>query len=241
VDPPRILLVPGFTELTWTIKPLLEKWAEVASYDPPGVGDEPRGDLGYEAVAERGLQELDKRGWSSYFVAVDGVAAPIAIHIAMARREDVLGLALGHAALSTRRSGERPPISPEIHSAMTQLLKQDREGFLRNAIVQATGGSYDEELAQEIVDRMPLDVAEEAYKALTEEVEFDKQLQHLDVPLLLVKHEGCLMHTDEGYADAVVAFPGAMTASTPDACCTDPGFAEALREFCESVTAAEQR
>jgi hypothetical protein len=241
VERPRILLVPGFTELTWTIKPLLERWAEVASYDPPGVGDEPRGDLGYEAVAERGLQELDKRGWGPYFVAVDGVAAPIAVQIGLARRDDLLGLALGHAALSTRRSGARPPVSPEVHSAMTQLLKQDREGFLRNAIVQATGGSYNEELAAEMLERMPLHVAEEAYEKLTEEVEFGEQLRELDVPLLLAKHDGCLMHTEEGYADAVAAFPDAMTASTPDACCTDPEFAEALREFCEAVFAADRR
>jgi len=35
---PRLLLIPEFTEVTWTIKPRLEEWAEVASYDPPGVG-----------------------------------------------------------------------------------------------------------------------------------------------------------------------------------------------------------
>lgn len=36
---PRILLVPNFTELEWLVKPRLEEWAEVASYDPPGVGE----------------------------------------------------------------------------------------------------------------------------------------------------------------------------------------------------------
>ena len=33
---PRLLLVPEFTELTWTIKPQLAEWAEVVSYDPSG-------------------------------------------------------------------------------------------------------------------------------------------------------------------------------------------------------------
>jgi hypothetical protein len=35
---PRILLVPHFSELDWRIKPLLEEWAQVASFDAPGVG-----------------------------------------------------------------------------------------------------------------------------------------------------------------------------------------------------------
>ena len=40
VERPRLLILPEFTELEWTIIPLLEEWAEVASYDAPGVGDE---------------------------------------------------------------------------------------------------------------------------------------------------------------------------------------------------------
>ena len=43
MERPRLLLVPELTELEWVIKPLLEEWAEVASYDAPGVGDEPAG------------------------------------------------------------------------------------------------------------------------------------------------------------------------------------------------------
>jgi hypothetical protein len=38
---PRLLLIPNFTELEWVVKPRLEEWAEVVSYDPPGIGDEP--------------------------------------------------------------------------------------------------------------------------------------------------------------------------------------------------------
>jgi hypothetical protein len=40
VRKPRLLLVPAFTELQWMIKPELEEWADVAAYDPPGVGKE---------------------------------------------------------------------------------------------------------------------------------------------------------------------------------------------------------
>ena len=57
---PRLLLVPEFTELTWTIKPQLAEWAEVASYDPPGVGAEPPPEedvasLTRGLIADRGL------------------------------------------------------------------------------------------------------------------------------------------------------------------------------------------
>jgi hypothetical protein len=70
------LLIPEFTELQWTIKPELERWAEVRSFDPPGVGAEPSPDelsqLTRQAVVDRGLQELDRAGWESFFLAVDG-------------------------------------------------------------------------------------------------------------------------------------------------------------------------
>lgn len=52
------------------------------------------------------------------------------------------------------------------------------------------------------------------------------------VPMLLAKHEGCIMFTPEGYADAVAAFPAAHAVSTPDKPSASPAFAEALRSFC---------
>jgi hypothetical protein len=76
---PRLLLIPEFTELSWTIKPQLAEWAEVASYDPPGVGAEPlpEGDVASftrEVIADRGLEELDRLGWDRFFVLADGWA-----------------------------------------------------------------------------------------------------------------------------------------------------------------------
>jgi hypothetical protein len=47
---PRLLLVPEFTELEWVIRPKLAEWAEVATYDPPGVGGEPIPAEALEAV-----------------------------------------------------------------------------------------------------------------------------------------------------------------------------------------------
>src|SRR5918995_2092020 len=58
---PQILLVPSWSEVQWAIKPRLEEWAEVASYDPPGVGSEPpaEGSLP-EAVVARGAAEIER-------------------------------------------------------------------------------------------------------------------------------------------------------------------------------------
>jgi hypothetical protein len=69
VNRPRLLLVPEFTELEWApIRPQLEEWSEVASYDPPGVGDEPEAEtLDRAAIVQRGFKELDHREWASCF------------------------------------------------------------------------------------------------------------------------------------------------------------------------------
>jgi hypothetical protein len=63
----------------------------------------------------------------------------------------------------------------------------------------------------------------------------DKLIGSLGLPLLLAKHHGCLMFTDEGFEDAVEAFPGAATASVEDKPSVSGEFAERLREFCESI------
>ncbi len=77
MDRPRLLLVPSFTELEWEpIRPRLEEWAEIGSFDLPGVGDEPRAEkIDREIVVNRGLEEIDRRGWERCFVASDGWSA----------------------------------------------------------------------------------------------------------------------------------------------------------------------
>src|SRR5206468_4692610 len=72
---PRLLLVPLLTELEWDpIRPQLEEWAEVASFDVPGVGEEPAAPtLDRETMVQRGLVELERRGWDRCVVAADGM------------------------------------------------------------------------------------------------------------------------------------------------------------------------
>jgi pimeloyl-ACP methyl ester carboxylesterase len=235
VSRPRLLLVPEFTEIEWDpIRPLLEEWAEVASYDPPGVGEEPPAEsLDRSAIAGRGLEELDRLGWERCFIASDSWGVASAVQVALARRDRVDGLALGHAKLSFSREGPRAPVNGAVYEAMTELVDNDHEQFLRFATVQATGGSIDEDHAARMIARFPRELMREGWEMITrDDVDLGEQLSKLDCPLLLAKHEGCLGSSDEGFEDAVAAFPRASTVATTDAPLTSPEFAGALREFC---------
>jgi pimeloyl-ACP methyl ester carboxylesterase len=239
---PRLLLVPEFTELEWEkIRPQLEQWAEVASYDPPGVGKEPRAEkLERKVIVDRGLKELDDLGWDQYFLATDSWGIPSALGIAVARPEAVRGVALGHAKLSHRREGDRPPINGPVFDAMTELIRTDHEAFIRHGIAQATGGSVSEDLAERMIERFPHDLMVDGWEAITSEDEPVRELlEQLDCPLLFAKHVGCLGSSEEGFADAAAAFPQAKTVAVEDAPLSSQGFAEALREFCEEVLARE--
>jgi hypothetical protein len=239
---PRLLLLPEFTELQWTIRPLLEEWAEVRSYDAPGIGNEPRPEdfatASKQLLVERGLDEADRAGWESFFVVADGWALGPAVGIATERPAATRGLVLGHASLSQRRDGERAPINSEIYAAMTRLIETDAQSFIRYGIVQTTGGSVSEEEAAQMMSRVPSENMLIGWKLLTSDEPYEDDLRSLDHPLLLAKHEGCLMNTDEGFEDVVAAFPDAEVIAVPRAPCTSPEFATALKEFCQRVLAA---
>jgi pimeloyl-ACP methyl ester carboxylesterase len=235
VSRPRLLLVPEFTEVEWSqIRPRIEEWAEVASYDPPGVGDEPPSEsFDRAAIVQRGLDELDRRGWEHCFVASDSWGIASAVMLAAARPAAIDGLALGHAKLTFRRDGERAPLNAGVFEAMTELLNTDHEQFLRYGAVQATGGSIDEEQAEKMIDRFPRELMQRGWEMITrDDVDLREPLERLDCPLLFSKHAGCLGSTEEGFEDAVAAFPRAQTVSTEAAPLASPEFADALREFC---------
>ncbi len=249
---PRLLVVPAFTELQWTVKPMLEEWAEVASYDSPGVGDEPvppelapgppmsgeerTAALGAwrRAAVQRGLELVDELGWDRFFVAVDGEGTATAVELAKARREAVLGLAIGHAALSRSTEGERPAINKEVWAGMGTLLKTDSQAFIRYGIAQVTAGSIPDSVAGQMLKRFPdSDLAGRIWEVLGSEAEpIEDDLVALGLPLLLGEHTGCLGSTEEGYRDIVARFPDAARVSCPESCCASPAFAEALRDFC---------
>ena len=248
---PRLLLVPNFTELEWGIRPALEEWAEVISFDTPGVGGneipfEVERDLSRaaellskwrDAAARLGLETVDRRGWERYVIVADSYASVTAVRIAGMRPEAVLGMAIGHAALSHSTEGERAPERAGVWDALTQLARQGSEPFVRHGIAQMTRGGIDEETALQMVERFPnMDLVLAMVEAIGQEPEpIGDDLAAIDAPLLLAKHEGCLGSTDEGFEDIVTTFPEAATVICPEMCASSPAFAEALREFCERI------
>jgi pimeloyl-ACP methyl ester carboxylesterase len=248
---PRLLLVPSFTELEWGIKPALEEWAEVISFDTPGVGEqeipfEVQRDLSRaaellsrwrDAAAKLALEEVDRRGWERYVIVADSYGSVTAVRIAGMRPDAVLGMAIGHAALSHSTEGERAPERAGVWDAMGQLARQGSEAFVRYGIAQMTRGGIDEETARQMVERFPdMDLILAMVEAIGHEPEpIGEELAAIDVPLLLAKHEGCLGSTDEGFEDIVAAFPDAATVICPEMCASSLAFAEAVREFCERL------
>jgi hypothetical protein len=236
---PRLLLMPHITELEWVIKPELDEWAEVATFDVPGVGAEPPVEpLTRQAIIDRALLELDRRHWDSYILVCDGSALPTGVRVAHARQEAVEAMALGHARLANRMEGERPTVNKEVTEAFAQLAETNYKDFIRYGITQVTHGSIGDELAARMLERVPIDVGRAVFEMNLRDPEpFEHLIREVDVPLLFAKHEGCLSSTDEGFEDAVAAFPDAQTLSCPHAPSVTSDFARALREFCEQVAA----
>lgn len=241
MERPRLLLVPMLTELEWVVKPLLEEWAEVASYDAPGVGDEPAvDDPGSEATGLRGLEEADRRGWERFVVVADEFGVVAACHVAAVAAGRVQGLALGHARLSNSSDGPRPAINREVLHGIQSLIRMDNRTFV-NQLFKMTGGEgsaggYQDELIDEYARRVPLDATEHFYNSRMEEGQrLSERLSSLDVPMLLAQHKGCLLFTEEGFEDAVAALPNARTTGYTNKPSTSPEFSEALREFCASL------
>lgn len=219
------------------IKPELDDWADVATFDAPGVGTEPPVEnFGREAIAERGLEEVGQRGWDSFIVVADGGGLATAMRLAQLRPAAVEAVALGHARLSDDMDGDRPPRNREVFEAAGQLLRVDYKNFIRYGLAQATRGSIGDEIARGMLERVPEEIGRAAWEMTAIEGErFEPVLRQLDVPLLFAKHEGCLGETDEGFADAVAAFPDALSVSVPEAPSVSPEFAAALRSFVETV------
>jgi pimeloyl-ACP methyl ester carboxylesterase len=222
-----------WTELEWAIRPLLEEWAEVASYDPAGADPGADAEASRQLFVERGLERIDELGWTEYFVVSDTFGTATAVRLASARPEAVRGMAIGHPALSWEDGGERAVIRSELWSAMFQLMRDDLGSFARHGITQLTQGSYDEELAERMIERIPVPMMYASWELVRDHDEpMGELLGVLDCPLLFAKHEGCLMFTDEGFEDATGAFPDARTLATVKAPCADDEFASALRSFC---------
>jgi pimeloyl-ACP methyl ester carboxylesterase len=233
---PRLLLIPSSSELEWAIRPQLEEWADVAVFDPPGVGIEAAPErYDSSAVADLAAAKIQQRGWQSCVVAADEFAIATAVLFASRHPEAVEGLALGHACLNFRPDTEPPAINAEVRSAFNQVATLDDRTFMRH-LTQITQGQFGDELADELLARVPTGVAQ-AYlrESLADSGDWiGGALRDLDKSLLLAEHDPCLMFTKEGYEAAVAAFPEAMRVTCRDKPNVSAEFAEALREFCDA-------
>jgi hypothetical protein len=224
------------TELEWRIKPLLEEWADVASFDSPGVGDEPAvGAPTPEAIVNRGVEEIERRGWDACTVVGDEYGIYGAVRVAVERPQAVRSLALGHACLRFSEEGKRATINGDVMGAMRKLFDVDYRTYARH-LTQVTQGAYDEETAAQYIERVPHHVSRGYQGEISKAGEaMEPLIVSLELPLLLAKHDGCLGWTDEGWEDAVAALPSATTMETEQKPSCSPEFAEALRSFCEAL------
>jgi hypothetical protein len=225
------------------IRPRLEEWAEVATFDVPGVGDEPAVEpLDRRAIIDRALRELDRRDWDSYILVCDGSALPTGVRVAHARRDAVEAMALGHARVVNRVEGDRPTINKEVMEAFAQLGESNYPDFIRYGLTQVTHGSIGDELAARMLERVPLDVGRTVWEMnLRDSEPYEDLIRDIDVPLLFAKHEGCIGSTEEGFEDAVAAFPRAQVVSAPEAPSVSMEFADDLREFCLELSRSRIR
>jgi hypothetical protein len=169
-----------------------------------------------------------------------GVAA--AMHLAAAQPEIPEAVAFGHARLSNSVDGERPPLNREVMAALGQLARQDYRTFVRQFVKLTQGeemrGGYTDDLVENYVERVPVEIVIEFYEHRSQAgTQIEAQMRNLDVPLLLVRHKGCLLYTDEGYEDAVKAFPRARAEAVEEKPSVSPEFAQVLRSFCEQRAA----
>jgi len=235
---PRLLLVPSISELEWDkIRPLLEEWADVASYDLPGFGaDVPPGGLDLDMSINRGIGELERRRWTDAVIVGDQFGSGLAVLVARTWQGDVRGLALGHACLNYRRDGPRPVISAAVAEFQLQLAQA---GFraAEQMFSQGLEVTYGQEVAAQIRERLTPEFTREFAQFLlaNQNMELEHQLRALGVPLLLVQHQDCPLWTSEGFEDAVTAFPDAHTATTFDNPGSSSEFAAALRTFAGAV------
>ncbi|HEV2980229.1 MAG TPA: hypothetical protein VGX51_02255 [Solirubrobacteraceae bacterium] len=244
MDRPRLLLVPQVCALDWQIAPQLAQWADVAAYDAPGVGDEPAAsEIDRELIARRGLQELDRRAWERCVLAADEFGVPTALLLARMRPEAIAGVALGHSCLTHDVDGDRPPVNGAVLDLLVAVAQTDHHTWARH-VTQVTQGAYDDEVVEGYIARVPPKIA----------AQFSRLMQHSDrsmretldqlaqrgVPMLFARHDGCLMFTPEGYADAVAAFPTAHSVSSSEKPSASPAFAEALRSFCTALASDER-
>ena len=231
---PRILFVPIFAG--FEARPFaagVGAWADVESFDGPGAGsrrDEAAG--GIEAMAAAGADRIGELGWDRCVLVADSHAQASAIELALGDPR-VVGICISHAAIGYTHDGERPALSPAVHGAAAQLLESDLRSF-GHALMQLTQGRIDEQWVEAFLESVPRATAHARMAQLSGRP-LAARLAGAELAILLAKHEGCLMWTPEGFADAAAAVPDAATVACDEVPIANEGFHEAVRSLCERV------
>ena len=235
---PRLLLVPSISELEWRrIQPLLEEWAEVVTYDIPGLSEtDPSQPLDATYSVAGGVRELESRGWSEAIIVGDQFGSGLAVLVAEAWDGDVRGLALGHACLTYTREGPRPAISAIAADFQLQLTQLGR-AQADQMFLQGVEMTYGPDVAAGIRARLSPTFTQQYAQMLlaNQDVDLEPRLRELGVPLLFAQHKECGLWMPEGFEDAVAAFPDARTLVTDENPGSSPEFAAELREFAAAV------
>lgn len=235
---PRLLLVPSMSELEWgSILPLLEEWAEVATYDLPGLGEtESSQPLDAALSVAVGVEELERRAWSNAIIVGDQFGSALAVLVAEAWDGDVCGLALGHACLTFSREGPRPAISAIAADFQLQLTRLGR-AQADQMFLQGVEMTYGSEVTAGIRERLSPTFTQQYAQLLldNQDIDLEPRLRELGVPLLFAQHKECGLWMPEGFEDAVAAFPEARTLITEENPGSSPEFAAALRKFASAA------
>ena len=235
---PRLLLVPSISELEWgRILPLLEAWAEVATYDIPGLSETgPSRPMDADFSIQGGVRVLGQRGWNEAIIVGDQFGSALAVLVADAWAGDVRGLALGHACLTYTRAGPRPAISPIAADFQLQLTRLGR-AQADQMFLQGVEMTYGSDVAAGIRARLSPSFTQQYAQLLldNQDIDLEPVLRRLGVPLFFAQHKECGLWMPEGFEDAVAAFPDARTLVTDENPGSSPEFAAELREFAAGV------
>lgn len=236
---PRLLYVPIATRFEAERVIALADWADIATFDAPGAGEnrelESRGVAG---VVEAALARLDGLDWQRCGVICDSHSQAAAVDLVMSHPERVEGVYVGHAAARYRLGGDRPAMVPPVHEAAQQLLETDYRSFAR-AVTQMTQGLVDDAYVERWIATVPQPVASDILGDLAErQPELVARLRGADLPVVLGKHEGCVMWTPESFEDACRALPEATKIVSDGIPTQDPRFLEAVRALSSGAGAA---
>jgi len=215
---PRLLYVPLFIAAEADRFAGVVDWADVASFDVPT-----------EQPVEAAHARLDELGWDECTLVVDGYAQGLGVEIALHDASRFRGVAVGHAALRFSTQPPRPALHPDVVAAAAQLLEKDYMAFWR-AVTQLTQGGMPDAWVERWAASVPEERARAVFSGVTDAAApAAERLVEFDGPLLLAQHADCVLWTDEGFEDAIAAFPEARVVRCREIPPFDPEFGEALR------------